>query len=176
MNLLDYLLIAITAFCLVRGVFRGVIKELSSIVGVIGGFYIAYRYYPWAAKPLSRWITNTAYLNIVSFLLLFIGICVIVAITAALIKYILKINLLGWVNRTGGGIFGAVKGTMISVVLILMLTTFLPNNAAVLKNSMAAQHLMRFSATLVQVASREIKNVFSVKMKELNKTWKNPKL
>ncbi|PQP34359.1 colicin V production protein, partial [Desulfobacteraceae bacterium SEEP-SAG9] len=33
MNPLDILIIVIAGFCLIRGIFRGLIKELSSIIG-----------------------------------------------------------------------------------------------------------------------------------------------
>ena len=39
MNILDILIAVIVGFCLVRGIFRGIIKELTSIVGVVAGFF-----------------------------------------------------------------------------------------------------------------------------------------
>ena len=74
MNLFDITVIIITSYCLIRGVFRGLIKEISSIVGVLGGFYAAYTYYGDLGKLLGRWISDTAYLNILSFLIIFTGI------------------------------------------------------------------------------------------------------
>jgi membrane protein required for colicin V production len=34
----------------IRGIFRGLVRELASIVGVLGGFYAAYSYYPHVAQ------------------------------------------------------------------------------------------------------------------------------
>ncbi|MBW2176094.1 MAG: CvpA family protein, partial [Deltaproteobacteria bacterium] len=42
MTILDVLMIVIVGFCLIRGVFRGLIKEISSIIGVFAGYYAAY--------------------------------------------------------------------------------------------------------------------------------------
>ena len=99
MNFLDIILIIIFSFCVIAGVFRGLIKELSSIIGVLGGFYAAYSYYMVVAKPLSRWVSNPAYLNIISFLIIFCGILVLIGIIGVVIKYILKNAFLGWVDR-----------------------------------------------------------------------------
>ena len=44
MNYLDIIIVVILSYCVIRGVFRGLIKELSSIIGVFGGFYAAYTY------------------------------------------------------------------------------------------------------------------------------------
>lgn len=176
MNLLDYVLIVICAYCLIRGLFRGLVGELSSIIGVVGGFYGAYTYYPQVAGFISRWIGQPVYLNIISFLLLFIGIYLAVAFAAMLIKYLLNITFLGWANRTGGAVFGTLKSGIIALILILMLTAFLPSNTTVLRTSLIARHLMRFSATLALVTSKEMKSTFSAKMKELNYSWKHRNL
>jgi membrane protein required for colicin V production len=176
MNLLDYILIVMCAYCLIRGFFRGLVGELSAIIGVVAGFYGAYTYYPNIARHLERWISHPVYLKIISFLLLFIGICLVVAIAAALIKYLMNITLLGWANRTGGAVFGIIKSVIIALILILMLTAFLPGNTPVVRQSLIARHLMRFSATLAHLTSKEMKTTFSAKMKELNQTWKHKKL
>lgn len=175
MNLLDYVLIVVLGYCLIRGIFRGLIKELSSIIGVFGGFYAAYSYYPLVAQPLSRWIANSGYLNIISFLILFVTIYLIVSITGVVIKYLMNVVFLGWTDRVCGALCGAIKGLLIAMVLILVLTTFLPKNAAVLRDSLVARNMMQFSATLVRVTSHDMKNLFGTKMKELNKTWHGKK-
>ena len=176
MNLLDYILIVIFGYCLIRGFFRGLVGELSAIIGVIGGFYGAYTYYPMVAVHLKPWISNPVYLKVVSFLLLFAGTALVIALAAALIRYLMHVTLLGWADRSGGAVFGALKSVIIALILIMMLTTFLPSNTAVLRKSFLARHLMQFSAVLAQVTSKEMKNVFSNKMKELNHTWKHRKL
>lgn len=173
MNLLDYLLIAILGYCLVRGVFRGLVKELSSIVGVFGGFYGAYTYYPQLAKPLGHWISNAGYLNILSFLILFVVIYLLVSITGVMIKHLMNIVFLGWVDRIGGTLFGAVKGFLITAVVIMILTTFLPKNAAILRQSLVSQYMMHFSATLVKVAPTDMKQRFGEKMRELRRAWRS---
>jgi len=108
MNPFDMLIIIIVSFCLIRGLFRGLIKEISSIIAVLGGFYAAFTYYPiLASLPLlSKWIHNHAYLNIISFMAIFILIFIVISLLGALIKFLLKITFLGWLDRLGGAGFG----------------------------------------------------------------------
>jgi membrane protein required for colicin V production len=171
MNLLDFVIIALLLFSLIRGVFRGLIKELSSIVGVLGGFYAAYTYYPVAAKQISSWMSHPTYANIVGFMAIFIAVCIVVAIAASLIKYLMKLTFLGWADRLGGALVGTVKGAIVALVIVMMLTAFLPNNASVLRDSMAARHLLRVCEPLVAVVSKEMKTLIIPKIKELNQTW-----
>ncbi len=91
MNSLDILISVIVGFCLVRGIFRGIIKEITSIVGVFVGFYAAYTYYPIVADHLSFLITNKSHLNIVSFFITFSILFLIVGFVGIVFKYLLKI-------------------------------------------------------------------------------------
>jgi membrane protein required for colicin V production len=174
MNLLDFLLIVILGYCLVRGIFRGLIKELSSIVGVFGGFYAAYTYYPEVAKHLAHWVTNPGHLSIISFLIIFVLVFLAVGFAGVVIKYLMNIVFLGWTDRICGAIFGTAKGLLITTVVLLVLTTFLPKNAAIIKNSWVAHHMMQFSAYLVKVTPKEMKQSFGIKVKELNRSWQRP--
>lgn len=176
MNLLDWVLAVILGYCLIRGIFRGLIKELSSIIGVLAGLYGAYTYYPHLAKLLARWISDTGYLNIISFLLIFIAVCIIVSMLGVMIKYLMNISFLGWTDRLGGALFGTVKGGLIVAVLVLVLTTFLPKNTPVLRDSVGARYMMQVSATLVHLVSKDMKQLFSTKKNELNKAWQTKKI
>jgi membrane protein required for colicin V production len=174
MNLLDYVLIVILGYCLVRGVFRGLIKELSSIVGVLGGFYAAYSYYPQLAKHLARWIANPAWLSISSFLAIFVVVLFSVSFAGVVIKYLMNIAFLGWTDRICGAIFGSARGLLMITVILLVLTTFLPKNSVVIKQSWVAQHMMQYSAWMVYVTPKEMKKSFDIKAKEINKSWQHP--
>jgi len=173
MNLLDYVLIIILGYCLVRGIFRGLIKELSAIVGVLGGFYAAYSYYPRAAHYLAHWFANPGYLKIISFFIVFAMVFWVVSLVGVILKYLMNIAFLGWTDRICGAIFGALKGLLITIVLIVVLTAFLPQNANIIKNSWGAHNLMQLSAYMVKVTPKEMKQSFEAKMKELNKSWQH---
>jgi membrane protein required for colicin V production len=171
MNLLDILLIVILVYCLVRGIFRGLVREISAIIGVLGGLYAAYTYYPLLVDVLSRWISNTGYLNILSCLGLFFTVFFVISVVGSMIKYFLNIVFLGWTDRLGGAFFGTIKGALIAAILVLVLTTFLPKNAALIRGSLIARHTMELSAVLTRTASNDVKSLFGAKMKALHQSW-----
>ena len=88
MNPFDILIIIILGYSLVRGLFRGLVKEVASIIGVLGGFYAAYTYYMVLGKLLSSFIKNTGYLNILSFLIIFCGVLITVSILIVSVLFI----------------------------------------------------------------------------------------
>jgi membrane protein required for colicin V production len=170
-NLLDYILAVILVYCLVRGIFRGLVKELSALIGVLGGFYFAFNYYPQMTSSLERWITTAAYARIVSFLILFFGVYLVVSIAGVVIKYLMNIAWLGWTDRLTGAFFGAIKGVLIVAVIAAILTTFLPKNTAFLSDSLLVRHTMGISSLLVRIASADMKTLYDTHLKELNQTW-----
>jgi membrane protein required for colicin V production len=172
MNPFDILIIIILGYSLVRGLFRGLVKELSSIIGVLGGFYAAYTYYQVVAGLLSRLIHDISYLNILSFLIIFCGVLIIVGVLGVIIKYVLNIAFLGWIDRIGGVIFGVLKGILIVSILFITLTAFLPKGTAFIKNSELAPHVSWISEKMANVISKEMKQDFNAKLGELKKAWK----
>ncbi|MGD9300217.1 MAG: CvpA family protein, partial [Desulfobacterales bacterium] len=87
MNPFDILIIVILGYSLVRGLFRGLVKEVSSLIGVLGGFYAAYTYYKVLAGLLAGLIHDTSYLYILSFLIIFSGVLIVVGVLGVIIKY-----------------------------------------------------------------------------------------
>ncbi len=171
MNPFDILIITILAYGLIRGIFRGLVREMSSIVGVLGGFYAAYTYYPHAAGWIAPWITNPAYLNILSYMAIFSVVVIIVGILAVVIKYLLNIAYLGWVDRVCGALFGALKGGLVSCVLFIVLAAFLPKGAPLIKNATLAPHVATVSEVMAKVLSKDMKDNFVIKTKDFRQSW-----
>jgi membrane protein required for colicin V production len=172
MNTLDILIVVILMYCLTMGLFRGLFRELSSIAGVLAGFYAAYTYYNYLTAYLSKWISDTGYLNILSFLIIFISIFVIIGILGAIIKYLLKIITFGWLDRVAGGVFGLIKGTLIVSVLLMTFTAFLPKGAPIIRNSMLAPRVILLSEKMSEVIPKDMKRIFSAKIEHFKKAWK----
>jgi membrane protein required for colicin V production len=148
---------------------------MFSLIGVLGGFYAAYTYYMVIAKPLSRWIDNTGYLNILSFLVIFCFVFIIISILGIIIHYILNIAFLGWVDRICGAVFGTMKGILIASVLLITLTAFLPKGTPVIKDSILSPHVALVAGKMVKVAPKNMRHAFFTKITESKKAWKKVK-
>ncbi|MCJ7774212.1 MAG: CvpA family protein [Desulfobacterales bacterium] len=175
MNTFDIIISAIFGYCLVRGLFRGLIKELASIIGVFSGFYAAYTYYNEVARMMSDWISNTGYLNIISFLIIFCLIFIIISIMGIIIKYLLNIVFLGWVDRLFGAIFGMIKAVLIASVLLIAFTSFLPKGGTIIESSILAPHVAMISEKMAKVISKDMKKEFQSNIWELKKSWDEQK-
>ena len=175
MNPFDVFIIIVLGYSIVRGLFRGLVKEISSIFGVMGGFYAAYSYYPVVAKIFAGLVINPSYLNILSFLVIFCSVLIIISILGVVIKYLLNVAFLGWIDRICGVCFGLIKGVLIVTVLFIILTTFLPKGAPLIKKSVLAPHVIWISEKMVNLVSDEMKHDFFSKLEEFKRAWKIPK-
>lgn len=167
MNPIDILIIAITAYSLVMGIFRGIVRELSSLVGAIVGFFLANAFYTGISKYMSEWISDKDYLNILSFLVLFSIVFIVFNLAGVIIKYLLKKTELNWIDRILGAVLGFLKGALVVSVLLLVLTTFLMPGAPVLKGSGFTPHVLGISKHIAKITSKEMKKRFSENMEKL---------
>ncbi len=172
MNFFDLSVLVIVGFCLVRGGFKGLVREVSGIVGVVAGFYGANTYYPRLIPYVESWITSAQIQKLVCFFALFCLILIVVGLLAFLIRKLLHIVFLGWVDRTFGVIFGAAKGLLIATVIFIMATTFVPGGTNQMEASRTAPYLAQVADALTLFISQNIKTDFSSKLEGLRKTWK----
>ncbi len=171
MNPFDILLAIIIVYSLVRGIFRGLVKEISSIVGVVGGFFAGYTFYPNLAGMIGKVFSNQAYARLVAFLAIFILVYLAISICGVIIKYLMNIVYLGWTDRIGGGLFGLTKAILIAAVLVMAFTAFLPKNAPLIKESRIARHTMFISETMAKITSPKLKHSFAVKAEVFKQKW-----
>jgi len=174
MNTLDTIVLVIFGYCVIRGFFRGIIKEISSIVGVICGYYGAYTYYGQVAEMFQHWVTNPGYAKIIGFVIVFCGIFIAVNIVGLIIRYFMNVSFLGWIDRIFGFAFGTAKAILITSILLVMLTAFLPKGAPLIRDSVTAPYISRVSEWISMMISQEMKFEYEQKIRELKKHWNLP--
>ena len=167
MNTFDIIVIIVVSFCLIRGAFRGLIGEVSGIIGVVAGFYGAYTYYPMLAVYAKQWIDSASVINLLSFFVLFCAILLAVGLVAMLIRKLLRLVFLGWVDRVFGLLFGAAKGVLIMTVFFIIATTFMPKNSTFLKHSTLSPYLAQVSKALTVFVSKSDRNDYMKNLERL---------
>lgn len=171
MNTLDIIILLLLGFTLVRGLFRGFVGEISSIVGLVAGFILANRYHDQLLPLVSSILPDPDLANLISYVLIFITGLILVLMVAAVLRHLLRIALLGWVDRFAGATIGILKGSLVCVLLVLLLTTFLTPQADVLKNSRLAPYVIKFSTLLADLMPDKIRQGFVEKSQPLHEQW-----
>ncbi|MBU2488127.1 MAG: CvpA family protein [Proteobacteria bacterium] len=172
MNLLDVILVAILAYAVVRGTFRGIIKEVASLAGVFVGFYVGYSHYTVVAGSIRKYFTTDQWPNLIGFFIMFILAYLAVSFAGVAIRYILRIAHLGLVDRILGGIFGFAKGLLIAMVVVYALTAFLPKqDDNILKKSLLAPHTTSITQTMNKYVTQDMRTEFYHHIEDLKRKW-----
>lgn len=135
----DGILAALLALFIVRGLLRGLIKEIAGFIGLLLGFFVSARYYPLVAPHLSGFIDDKSMLNIVSYILVFMAVLVAVKIFSVGVEKFMSVTSIGWLNHLLGGGVGVLKGALICAIAITLVTHFVPD-APFLKTSVIAPY------------------------------------
>lgn len=123
MNSLDIGILLIAALFFIRGIFRGFVFELVTVVGLILGYIISITY----LSLLSGYILSSfpsaprSIVNLISFFILFVGTNLLLRMVANIITKTLKIAMLGWLNRLLGGLLGMLKSIIIMSIIVFII-------------------------------------------------------
>ena len=123
MNWLDIVILVLIVIPTLIGLRAGIIKAVLSVVGVVVGVILAGRYYAVLAEYLA-FIPQPSLANIAAFAVILIGVMIIAAVVASLIKRVVSIVMLGWVNRLGGAVFGFAIGAVFCGALLTIWIKF----------------------------------------------------
>ncbi len=124
MNHLDIILAIPLLWFAYKGFRKGLVIELTSLVALLLGIYMAIHFSDITATYLSEWFNiQGKYISIVSFSLTFIGVVILVYFVGKLIEKFVDILLLGLVNKALGMLFGLLKMALVLSTFIYILNS-----------------------------------------------------
>jgi len=171
MNALDILFVIVLGFFLFRGIYRGMILEIASIAGLVAGFITANLLYLQAYPWVQEIIGNEDWAQVVSYLGIFLLTMAVVAFMALMLRSLLRMIMLGWLDRLGGGVLGLIKAGLICTLALLLLTVFLPPDNEMVSGSRIAPFIMDLSKSLAEYLPRELREDFADKIQSMAGTW-----
>ena len=140
LNYFDYILIAIVGLSMVLSLWRGFVREIISLIGLVAAFLVASRASGAAGDFLGRWITSSTVADIAGFALVFVIIMLLVGIIGAIIRKLVDMADLTATDRTLGIFFGLARGLLLIAVCFLIYTSYAKPDAPWLKNSLLAPY------------------------------------
>ncbi len=129
MNYVDIFIVCLILLGFYRGFSKGLIIELSSFLAIVLGVYGSIKFSEITLNFINSAFSSQlesideSYLKIFSFAFTFIIIIISISLLARFLTKIIKILLLGWINKVLGGLFGSLK----YLVLISFVVVFFDN-------------------------------------------------
>tara|TARA_B100001758_G_C18003033_1_gene399042 strand:- start:145 stop:621 length:477 start_codon:yes stop_codon:yes gene_type:complete len=142
MNYIDIFLSLVIVWGAYNGFLKGLINELSSILGIIIGVYLAKNFYTYLDVKLKPIFESEAdYISILSLMIIFLFTVMIFEIISRLLTKFLKLIALGLLNRIIGSVFGVIKSILILCVFIFIFSK-INNMLAIIENETLNQSFL----------------------------------
>ena len=123
MNIFDILILIILGAFVLKGLLRGLMKELCTLVGLIAGALLALNFYGPLAKSMKTAFSLPDQLcAILAFLAIFLLTMLLFVFVGIILSRYVKLMYVGGLNRVAGGLFGLIQGVIILSLLVFALT------------------------------------------------------
>jgi membrane protein required for colicin V production len=120
-SLLDLISIALILFLGIKGIFRGFVKEVFGLIGIIGGIYVASRYAQAAGEFLDNNflnLQNKGSLYLIGFIAVLIAFWLFAVMVGFLLGKLVNSSGLGIIDKILGFFVGGAKVFLIFSVII----------------------------------------------------------
>jgi len=103
--IIDIALLVILVIAVIKGLQRGIIVAIFSLVGIVVGIAAALKLSVLVAGWLAGSVNvSSRWLPAISFLIVFVVVVLLIRLMANLIEASVELALLGWVNKIGGAL------------------------------------------------------------------------
>ncbi|MBM9519349.1 CvpA family protein [Desulforhopalus vacuolatus] len=129
LTMYDMVILGILGLLVARGLWVGAVKQVTALLALYLGFFVASQYHEELFPILKDVSENPKVIFLVACVILFIVTYIVVVLLGKLLSLVLSMTLTSWFDHLLGGVVGFFKGVMVVVLLHLILGTFLaPQN------------------------------------------------
>ncbi|MET0379062.1 MAG: CvpA family protein [Spongiibacteraceae bacterium] len=128
MNWADWTIVAILGISCLISLMRGFVREALSLIAWLAASFVAIAYHQPLADVFARWIETPSIRDLLAYLALFIGTLLVGTLINSLIGSMLKASGLTGFDRVLGLVFGAARGLLIVLALVILLPMVIPVN------------------------------------------------
>ncbi|HLO91274.1 MAG: CvpA family protein [Chloroflexota bacterium] len=132
MSQIDIAILVIAGLGAVQGFIKGFVLSITSLLGLILGFYLSLRF-AWFTEGILKESTGSEspLIHILAFALSYLLVIVIMYIIGKSIEKMLELASLGCLNRIAGALFGVFKGLLLASAIIYVFEIADRNNVII---------------------------------------------
>lgn len=159
----DLIILSVTLILGLKGLFRGLIKEVFGIIGIIGAIFVASR----LSKEIGDLIApilaleNEATIKLIGFIIALIAVWLVVYAAGIIVSKIFSASGLGVIDRIFGFLFGAAKIFLIFSVIayaLYQVQSFKKLIDEKFETSIVMPHLLSVGSYIIKLDTSSITN------------------
>jgi len=173
MNWLDILLLIIIAASVAGSFRKGLSREIIHLASVVLALLSACWFYGTVGSYLTSYLSSPQIANFIGFALVFAAVIALGHAVSYVVGRFLKITGLSIFDHLLGAVFGALRGALISVALIMAIMVFFsaghrPDSVV---NSRIAPYVVEVARAFAAMAPHELKEGFRKSYGEVKAAW-----
>jgi len=169
MSAIDWAIIAVIFISVLVAAAQGFFVEVFSLAGTIVGYLLAAWEY-WRLAPwFQPYVKSPAIANIAAFVTIFAFVVIIAKVAGRLSRWAIEEVGLRWVDRVLGGAFGLVRAIVVITVLVMAVTTFIPESKW-LETSELSRYFLLSARSASWLAPSDLRNKFKEGVAFVRKT------
>lgn len=161
MNILDIIILICFVPAVIQGIRKGLVSQVIAIISILAGVYLSFEF----SSAVSGWLGqyfegSEQVLKIVAFALILIAVAAVLTILGKLIEGMLKIVMLGWLNRLLGAVFSFFKCALIIGLLVMIFNSLNETFNLVSEEELAKSVLYPYIRNFVDTVFPYLKDLF----------------
>jgi membrane protein required for colicin V production len=173
MNWLDIVLILILATSIFTSFRNGFSREVIGLVAVVLALILGLWFYGVAGGLLAPHLNSRTAANLAGFFLVFFGVLLLGVVVNFVLGKVLRTTGLSIFDHLLGALFGAVRGIVISMALIVGIMAFAPGEKppASVVRSRVAPYVIDGARLCAAMAPHELKEGFRKRYSQVKSAW-----
>ena len=125
MNTIDIIILICLIPAAVQGLIKGFITEAMSIISLILGAWLAFRFSEMLCLRIAEYLGSIPQqvLQVISFALIMLITVLLLSLLGKILKKVLKFALLGWLDKLLGILLGIAKAALILSIAIVLFSS-----------------------------------------------------
>jgi membrane protein required for colicin V production len=173
MNWLDVVVLGVLAVSAALSFRKGLTREVVGLASAVLAILLGIWFYGAAGAFLLPYLSTRALANFAGFMLVFCGVMLLGHLVSYIVGRFLRVTGLSIFDHLLGAVFGALRGLLITVALVMAIMAFSaadqPPSSVV--NSRTAPYVVDAARAFAAMAPHELKEGFGKTYGQLRSAW-----
>ena len=121
MNIIDIIIVCCCVPAVIHGFSKGFVSQAFSLVALILGVWLSFKF----SNAVGEWLVTyidlpSAVIHVIAFALIMLVVMLITHLAGKAVEGVLKVVMLGWLNKLLGIVFALLKAVLIIGLVIIL--------------------------------------------------------
>ncbi len=121
MNIIDIIIVCCCVPAVIHGLSKGFVNQAFSLVALILGVWLSFKF----SNAVGKWLVTyidlpSTVIHVIAFALIMLVVMLITHLAGKAVEGVLKVVMLGWLNKLLGIVFALLKAVLIIGLVIIL--------------------------------------------------------